>query len=246
MFSTPSAATEQLLAVVLLLLLPAWDYIETRKLRTNSARKLPYYKQWIAALWILAAIAAWATNFRLFIVHRSAAGIPWLLGSATTKVIAGTILSLFFAAALLPGIRGARSSKTRQAYVREYRRRLDFFLPSAEEEIRWFTVLCISAGVCEEILFRGFLMPYLHHGPWLLSWTLALVVASLGFGFNHLYQGPSGVFSTALAGFAFGTAFLLTGNLILPILLHIAVDLQVVIVLRPKDEQHKPRPKHRT
>ena len=240
LFSSAHAVIQQVLALTLVLLLPVWDYYETRKLKENAALKLPYYRQAIAVLWILAAIAAWATNMRVFVVHRSAAGIPWLLGSPTTKVIAGILLTLFFAAALLPGIRGARSSKTRQAYVREYRRALAFFLPDTAKDIRWFSVLCVSAGICEEILFRGFLMPYLHRGPWLLSWTLALVVTSIGFGLNHLYQGPSGVFSTALAGLAFGIVFLLTGNLILPILLHIAVDLQVVLVLRPADATASP------
>lgn len=257
MASHVSAGLQQFLAVTLLVVLPAWDHVHTRRLRKNAALKLPYYKRWIAALWVLAALAVWATGPRVFAVHRSAAAIPWLLGSVTTKAVAGALLVLFFAAALLPGVRGARSSRTRQAYVREYRRALDFFLPATEEELRWFTFLCISAGICEEILFRGFLMPYLHHGPpllgwslgwsldWSLGWTLALVVASVGFGLNHLYQGPSGVFSTALAGFAFGTVFLFTGNVVLPILLHIAVDLQVVLVLRPAPQETSPRRKNR-
>lgn len=245
MVSTPSIEIQQVLAVALLLLLPAWDYLETRKLRKAAALKLPYYKRLVLVLWILAGIAVWSTGLRLFVVHRSATAIPWLLGSVTTKVIAGTLLTFFFAAALLPGVRGARSSKARQAYVREYRRALAFFLPATAEELRWFTILSVSAGICEEILFRGFFMQYLHRCPWLVGWTVALLVSSASFGLNHLYQGPSGVFSTALAGLAFGVLFLFTGNLILPILMHIAVDLQLVLVLRPVDGTASPRPKVR-
>jgi membrane protease YdiL (CAAX protease family) len=237
MASHATTGLQEFLALALLILVPVWAYLRTRKLRTNSALKLSYYKQSIATMWILAAIATWATGLRVFMVHRSAAAIPWLLGSPTTKLIAAALLLLFFAAALLPGIRGARSSKSRHAYNREYQRAMAFVLPGTEEEIRWFTLLCISAGICEEILFRGFFLPFLHHGPWPLSWTLALLVSSLSFGLNHLYQGISGVLSTALAGLAFGIVFLLTGNLVLPILLHIAVDLQVVLVLRPPDAQ---------
>lgn len=245
MVSTPSIEIQQVLAVALLLLLPAWDYVETRKLRKGVGLKLPYYKRLILVLWFLAVIAAWSTDLGAFVVHPSAASIPWLLGSVTTKVVAGTLLTFFFAAALLPGVRGARSSKARQAYVREYRRALAFFLPGTPEELRWFTFVCISAGVCEEVLFRGFLMPYLHREPWFLGWTLALAASSISFGLNHLYQGPSGVFSTALAGFAFGILFLLTGNLASSILMHIAVNLQLVLVMRPAVRTASPRPKVR-
>ncbi|MHB8302900.1 MAG: CPBP family intramembrane glutamic endopeptidase [Acidobacteriaceae bacterium] len=242
MIGNPGPATQHALAVALFLLLPAWDYYETRKLRKNAAFKLPYYKQLIAVLWTLAAVTCWAVGPHVFLARRSAADISWLLGSTTTRLVASTLLTLFFAAALLPGIRGTRSSKTRQAYVREYQRALAFFLPTTAEEIRWFTLLCVSAGICEEFLFRGFLMPYLHYAPLYLGWTLALVISSISFGLNHLYQGASGVFSTALAGFAFGLLFLLTGNLILPMVMHVVVDLQVVLVLRPASGKPQRRP----
>lgn len=225
---------ELVLALVLLLLLPAWDYFSTQKLRKNARGKLRYYRQSIAVLWVLAAIAFWAAGLRgVFFSQCRPDDLPWLLGSTTARVIASAVLLVFFAAALLPGMRGARSSKAHQAYVREYQRTLAFFLPANEEELRWFTYLVVSAGICEEVLFRGFLMPFLHHAPPHPGWTLALVVSSFCFGWNHLYQGVSGVFSTALAGFAFGLLFLLTGNLVLPMLMHAVVDLQIVLVLRP-------------
>ena len=234
MLSTPNAAAQQFLALALIVLLPAWDYYATGQLKKNAKLKLRYYQRSIAGLWILASMTCWAVGFyRVFQSPAQPVDISWLLGGIMSRVIASALLTLFFAAALLPGIRGARSSKTRQAYVREYQRALAFFLPATAEEIRWFTFLCVSAGICEEILFRGFLMSYLHHAPLYLGWTLALIASSICFGWNHLYQGASGVFSTALAGFAFGLLFLLSGNLILPMVMHVVVDLQVVLVLRP-------------
>jgi membrane protease YdiL (CAAX protease family) len=240
-----NSALQQTLAIALFLLLPAWNYYETGKLRRNSALKRAYYKRLILVLWFLAVIAAWSTGLGAFVVHPGAASIPWLLGGTASKAIAATLLTLFFAAALLPGIRGARNSRARQAYVREYRRALAFFLPGTPEELRWFTILTVSAGICEEILFRGFLMPYLHYGALALSWTFALLVSSIGFGLNHAYEGAPGVFSTALAGFAFGVLFLLTGNLALSILMHIAVNLQLVLVMRPADRTASPPPRVR-
>jgi len=238
MSTNVSAWMQHFLALSLFVLVPAWDYYATQRLKKNAALKLRYYQSSIAGLWILAAITCSGVGLREVCISRcNAVDFSWLLGSLTTRIVASALLLLFFAAALLPGVRGARSSKTRQAYEREYKRALAFFLPATAEEIRWFTFLCISAGICEEVLFRGFLMQYLHHAPLYLGWTLALIVSSICFGWNHLYQGASGVFSTALAGFAFGLLFLLTGNLVLPMVMHVVVDLQVVLVLRPSSRK---------
>lgn len=234
MFSNFRDVIQLVLALMLLVLLPAWDYFQIQQLRKSARRKLPYYQRSVAVLWVLTGLACWAAGLReVFFSQCRPDDLPWLLGSTTARVIASAVLLVFFAAALLPGMRGTRSSKAHQAYVREYRRALAFFLPVTEEELRWFTYLVVSAGICEEVLFRGFLMPFLHHAPPHPGWTLALVVSSFCFGWNHLYQGVSGVFSTALAGFAFGLLFLLTGNLVLPMLMHAVVDLQIVLVLRP-------------
>ena len=91
----------------------------------------------------------------------------------------------------------------------------------------------ITAGVCEEALFRGFMLHYLHIFPWTLNLTLALLISSVSFGFNHLYQGAGGVAGTAIIGFLFGLLFLLTGNLLLPIIFHGVMDLRMLAILRP-------------
>ena len=91
----------------------------------------------------------------------------------------------------------------------------------------------ITAGICEEVLFRGFMLHYLHVFPWTLDLTLALLISSLIFGVHHLYQGASGAAGTAIIGILFGLLFLLTGNLLLPIVLHGAMDLRLLVVLRP-------------
>jgi len=93
--------------------------------------------------------------------------------------------------------------------------------------------VCITAGVCEETLFRGFMLHYLHVFPWTLNLTLALLISSVIFGLNPLYQGASGVAGTAIVGFLFGLLFLLTGNLLLPFIFHGVMDLRMLAILRP-------------
>ena len=96
--------------------------------------------------------------------------------------------------------------------------------------------VAITAGICEEIIFRGFLLRYLHVFPWTLNLTLALLISSVIFGFHHLYQGAGGVAGTAIVGVLFGLLFVLTGSLLLPIIFHGAIDLRLLAVLRPPAE----------
>lgn len=66
-----------------------------------------------------------------------------------------------------------------------------------------------------------------------LNLTLALLISSLIFGFNHFYQGAGGAAGAAIGGFVFGLSFLLTGNLLFPIIFHGAMDLRILAILRP-------------
>jgi membrane protease YdiL (CAAX protease family) len=94
----------------------------------------------------------------------------------------------------------------------------------------------LTAGVCEEIIFRGFLLFYLHTSPWKLDLTLALLISSVIFGLQHLYQGVNGVMASSVMGLMLGLLFLLTGNLVFPIALHTVMDLRLLVMLRPATE----------
>lgn len=53
-------------------------------------------------------------------------------------------------------------------------------------------MVCITAGICEEVVYRGFLMQYFHTLPFHLSLAWAMVASSVIFGIAHLYQGVAG------------------------------------------------------
>jgi membrane protease YdiL (CAAX protease family) len=155
----------------------------------------------------------------------------------------GALLVGFFLLALMPLIQSLRGPRRRRAYAKAIRRHfegLPGFLPDTAVERFGFALLSLTAGVCEEALFRGFLIRYLHEGPLALPLLPALAAASLAFGLGHLYQGGRAVLSTGLAGAAFGLVFLLSGSLIPGIVLHALIDLQAVYVLRPSSGETTP------
>jgi membrane protease YdiL (CAAX protease family) len=89
--------------------------------------------------------------------------------------------------------------------------------------------VAISAGVCEEVVFRGWLLCTLHNILGLKGTTLVLVAAAC-FGLAHFYQGATGVIATAIVGVLFTFLYVQSGSLLLPILLHILIDLRWVLL----------------
>ena len=140
-------------------------------------------------------------------------------------ITAGMLIAI-----MLPALLALRSEKIR-AKAGKAAKRLAYLLPSTRDERAWWWAVCITAGICEEIVYRGFLLHYFHTLPFHLSLTWALVVSSMIFGIGHLYQGVGGGVQTAVIGFVFGTMFVMTGSLVLPIVLHAVMDLRVLAML---------------
>ena len=95
-------------------------------------------------------------------------------------------------------------------------------LPATVREARVFTGVSITAGICEELLYRGYLLWYLQS---LGLGRGAVVVAVVAFGLTHAFQGIRGIVGTGVMGAVFLGVYQLTGSLVAPIVLHATVDL---------------------
>lgn len=228
------------LFLFLLMVAPVWDLYETRKLKGNptSERKIRYYKTLCAWLWIASALAVVLAGFGpLFTVTPSPDEMSWLFLHSWVRYLVEALIAVFMIISVVLPM-GAILQKKLTKQPRKYSgaaalKPFSYFFPATWTERRWWVLVCITAGVCEETLFRGFMLHYLHVFPWRLSLTLALLISSAIFGSNHLYQGAGGVAGTAIVGFLFGLLFLLTGNLVLPIIFHGVMDLRILAILRP-------------
>jgi membrane protease YdiL (CAAX protease family) len=83
--------------------------------------------------------------------------------------------------------------------------------------------LAITAGCCEEFLYRGFAMAAFSRAGFPI-WA-SVVVSSVLFGAAHLYQGRAGLIGTGILGLLFGVFRAFTGSVLPVVAWHAAVDI---------------------
>lgn len=100
------------------------------------------------------------------------------------------------------------------------------FIPATSYEMRQFMLVAVTAGICEEIIFRGFFITYFLSlfGDNFQGQAIALIVPTIIFALAHYYQGWKAIGKIAVLSLAFGFIFLISRSLWIPMLLHILVD----------------------
>ncbi|MEZ4501806.1 MAG: type II CAAX endopeptidase family protein [Dehalococcoidia bacterium] len=100
--------------------------------------------------------------------------------------------------------------------------RLRPMLPRTRPELAAFIALSATAGIAEELFFRGYLLVYLEEFvPLVVAVALALAV----FGAGHVYQGWQSTLQTAALGAVFLALYLVSGALWPAIVFHAAYDM---------------------
>lgn len=100
------------------------------------------------------------------------------------------------------------------------------FMPTKRHELPLYFLMCFSAGVFEEIIFRGFLVTYFMY---LLSDIVsgemwAVILPAILFSVAHYYQGSKAVLKIMVLSVLFGYIFILSDSLLVVMILHFIVD----------------------
>jgi uncharacterized protein len=107
--------------------------------------------------------------------------------------------------------------------ARPFRQLAQAIMPQSVVEFVPFIGLAVTAGICEEFLYRGFTFAVLSRVG-LPVWLVVLGSAVL-FGVAHLYQGRSGLLGTTILGIVFGVGRVVWVTLLPIIVWHVAVDI---------------------
>lgn len=175
------------------------------------------YQLGIATQWAMSlfALAAWAFRGHDWARLPFADEAPW-------RLWLGALLAVGTVALMAQQVVAVRASAAARATVRRQVGDLEALMPRTPGELPWFLGLSVTAGICEEWLFRGVLTALL--AGW-VGLPLAVAGSCIAFGFAHSYQGPMGILRTAAVGLAFSGIVLGSGSLVPAMVVHAAVDV---------------------
>jgi membrane protease YdiL (CAAX protease family) len=161
----------------------------------------------IALEWTLAATTLWGLRLRKtplrsvlganlpgareWFIDAGIAGVFWIVA----LIVLGTIATLLQRLHLHP--ENIRDVVTQLA-------------PTSALEMTAWTVLCISAGICEEFVFRGYLQlqfERISNRIW-----IGVLASAAVFGLSHAYEGWSGMLLIIAFGALFSVLRLIRGN----------------------------------
>jgi uncharacterized protein len=114
-------------------------------------------------------------------------------------------------------------------------------LPTTPAERQWYAVAAITAGICEELLFRGFLMRYVLTTFAIQDWLFIALISGIIYGLSRAYQGFKGIFQTALTGFSFAVVYALSESLLPAMVFHILAELRTMFLWQPEEVKKKSR-----
>ena len=213
---------DHLLTLFIVVGLPLRALLAMRALRDAPAAAVPALRR---RLWWRAIFSQWLLTGIVLAVWFAAWRSPVTLGLALrpTAGLAGVLVGLTTIVSLV--LRQRRALLADEALCAKVRARLspvERLMPHSTSEFPLFSALAITAGLCEELLFRGYLVWYAAH---IVPLPAAYLLQSVVFGLCHVYQGGRGVWLTMLAGAFFTAVVLVTGSLWPAMLIHALMDL---------------------
>jgi uncharacterized protein len=178
---------------------------------------LQLYGVTIAFQWLLLGVVAWRATARGLTpaelgLSRS---VDFILALASVTGTAVLCAFQWFNLRRMGRIHGAPLELMRKLAER--------LLPSNSVEFVPYCALALTAGVCEEFLYRGFAMAALSRTV-LPVWAV-VVLSSILFGLAHAYQGRGGMVGTGLLGLLFAITRTVLNSLAPVAIWHAAVDI---------------------
>ncbi len=210
---------------VIIIGLPLEALINLKSARAELASGKPgvrvkHYTQTILLLWgiSLPIIVLWASSGRAW------AELGFDL-NMSDWAFSGWVLAALIAAFFALQFAQVTRSESVRTQIRDHMSKntiMANFMPHTDEERRVFNLMGVSAGIAEEIVFRGYLI-------WAFSlfmpiWSAAVLALAV-FTILHSYQGWSQLPGVLAIGTLVTLVFLLSGSIWPAIAVHIFVDV---------------------
>ena len=213
---------DQLLVVILGLVLPFFSGIRGReqmhKVHFDEATRRRFFLSNSLVLWVLAAVAMgiWYWNERPW----SLMGFQKIVNQPLTWVATAAFVGFYVIEVIQNYLQKDQQQKTFEQWEHNIP-----FLPESYRELPAYILLCLSAAICEEIMYRGFMVNYfinpMRDGfPW-----IAVIFPAVMFSIAHFYQGYEAMGKIFILSALFGVIFIVSKSLLIVIVLHFLIDL---------------------
>jgi membrane protease YdiL (CAAX protease family) len=212
-----------LLTFVLSVVAPALGYLRFRRLLARGDQhvptrtKLTLYGKGVSSQWFLVAVM-------LLVARRhglSVGDVGERLGDR--HVTFAVTWALLFILAVVSAVVLWRRRRATAPSSASAGSPLLKWAPASRAEMAAFVMVCATAGVCEELLYRGWLVNFIwaETGS---AWA-AVAVSSVVFGMGHAYQGAKAILRTIFVALQLAILFVAVGSLVPGQVLHGGVDL---------------------
>lgn len=159
-------------------------------------------------------IALWVTRARTWESLRFVIPHGWRMWVSIALVLAVTFVHIQTI------VRIARSKRIKR--IKMGQPHVQRLIPRTGAELAWWLGLSLSAGFCEEFVFRGYLIWLFQ--PFVGLWGAAALSVVM-FGLAHAYQGTRGIVTTGVVGAMLTLVVLVLGSLWPAIVLHALLDI---------------------
>jgi len=181
-----------------------WGYFGAVRMRAaQNPHRAAIYVLTILWEWSVVAYIAWGAK-RHGSSLRELIGGKWNDSKAFLKDVAIAMGFWFLALVVLFCTAVAlHATKTGQ--------NIRYLLPQNQLEIFLWILTSITAGICEEIIFRGYFQR--QFGAWTGSMPAGVLLSAAAFGAGHIYQGWRSAIIIVVYGLLFGILAELRGSL---------------------------------
>lgn len=194
-----------------------------QQLAADPGRRTRFYRDFIVQSWVTAAFVPLIAfgSADLSVVDL---GWTWPSGDGIDYLLAAYMLVI----TLVGGLRARH--RLRRGQTIPARAGTALIVPRTAHERRLAVAVAVTAGITEEVVYRGLLIAA---GTRLYDLPLALVVtASLAlFVAAHAYQSRKELVGVAILGAVFTIIYLISGSLLLAIVVHIWQNLVALLLV---------------
>ena len=183
----------------------------------SSGERIRLYLSTILFQWLLAAVVAWRALTRGLTVSQLGLAGESLASTVLVTLIGATLIAFghWMNLRRLAGSNHPAAERLRAMAARLF--------PRSAKETVFFTILAVTAGICEEFIFRGFVIAALLRVG--LSNCMAVAMSSLMFGAAHLYQGKGGSAGTGILGIVFASVRIAYHSIFPVVIWHAVLDI---------------------